>query len=88
MERIVDVTFGSKEAVHRAAKFWQKIPPLKGNFEKFSGVILAPLDNNKIAIRTNEGNARRYEVRPLLNGGWGRYPKAMRWCSWWTMKIR
>jgi hypothetical protein len=63
-DRIVDVTFGSKEAVHRAAELWQKNTPPKGNFERISGVILAPLKNNDIAIRT-EASEQAYEVRPL-----------------------
>ena len=63
-DRIVDVTFGSKEAVRRAAELWEKKTPLKGNFERISGVILAPLHNNEIAIRTDAGEYA-YEVRPL-----------------------
>ncbi len=65
MDRIVDVTFGSKEAVHRAAELWQKKTPLKGNFDRITGVILTPLDKNKIAIRTEGGKEQPYEVRPL-----------------------
>jgi len=63
-DRIVDVTFGSKEAVHRAAELWQKKTPLKGNFDRIVGVILAPLHNNEIAVRTDAGEYA-YEVRPL-----------------------
>ena len=33
-DRIVDVTFGSKEAIHRAAELWQKKTHLKGNFDR------------------------------------------------------
>jgi len=65
LDRIVDVTFGSKEAVHRAAELWQKKTPLKGNFDRITGVIQKPLDNNRIAIRTEEGKEQPYEVRPL-----------------------
>ncbi len=64
-DRIVDVTFGSKEAVHRAAKLWQQKTPLKGNFDRITGTILTPLENNRIAIRTEEGQEQPYEVRPL-----------------------
>jgi hypothetical protein len=63
-DRIVDVTFGSKEAVHRAAELWHKKTPLKGNFDRFPGVIEIPLENNVITIGTDEGK-KRYEVRPL-----------------------
>ena len=33
LDKIVDVTYGSLEAVHRAAELWQKKTPLKGNLE-------------------------------------------------------
>jgi hypothetical protein len=65
MDRIVDVTFGSKEAVHRAAELWQKKTPLKGNFARVTGTILTPLDSNRIAIRTEEGKKQSYDVRLL-----------------------
>jgi translation initiation factor IF-1 len=64
-DRIVDVTFGSKEAVHRAAELWQHKSPLKGNFERITGMVLTPLENNRIAIRTEDSTEQRYEVRPL-----------------------
>lgn len=64
-DRIVDVTFGSREAVHRAAELWKKKTPLKGNFDRINGTILTPLENNRIAIRTEEYAEQRYEVHPL-----------------------
>ncbi|HTL60877.1 MAG TPA: hypothetical protein VL261_04450 [Nitrospira sp.] len=63
-ERIVDVTFGSKEAVRRAAELWEKKTPLKGNFDQMTGVIVTPLQNNTIGIQSDTGE-RVYEVRPL-----------------------
>lgn len=63
-DRIVDVTFDSKEAVRRAAELWDKKTPLKGNFDRVVGVILAPLNNNEITIRTDAADYA-YEVRPL-----------------------
>jgi hypothetical protein len=65
-DTIVDVTFGSQEAVHRAAELWQKKAPLKGNLSQIRGVISKPLDHDTIAIRTQEGNEQPYEVRPLI----------------------
>jgi len=65
MDRIVDVTFGNKEAVHRAAELWQKKTPLKGNFDRVPGMFLTPLDNSRITIRTEEGKKQLYEVRIL-----------------------
>jgi len=64
-DRIVDVTFGNMEAVRRAAELWNKKTALKGNFDRVIGTILEPLENNRIAIRTEEGEEQPYEVRPL-----------------------
>jgi hypothetical protein len=63
--RIVDVTFGSMDAVHRAAALWNKKTPLKGNFARVIGTIHKPLENDRIAIRTEEGEEQPYEVRSL-----------------------
>lgn len=65
LDNIVDVTFESREAVHRAAELWEKKAPLKGNLGRITGVILTPLKNNTIAIRTDAGTEHRYVVRPL-----------------------
>jgi hypothetical protein len=66
MERIVDVTFGGKEAMHQMAELWQKKSPLKGNFDKIAAVILKPLDRNTVVIRTEDGKEQQYEVRPFV----------------------
>ena len=66
LNRIADVTFDSKEAVHHAAELWQKKTPLKGNFSRINVVILKPLEHGTIAVQTEEGNERRYDVRPLV----------------------
>jgi hypothetical protein len=65
LDKIVDVTFGSKEAVHRAAELWAKKTPLKGNFERINGVIVAPLSNDRITIQSADGTDRLYEVHPF-----------------------
>jgi hypothetical protein len=66
LDKIVDVTFGSKEAVHRAAELWQKKSPLKGNLVQVAGTVLRPLEDNTIVIRTEDGTEHSYEVRPLI----------------------
>ena len=66
LDKIVDVVFGNKEAVHRAAELWQKKTPLKGNLSQIRGVISKPLDHDTIAIRTEDGNEQPYQVRPLI----------------------
>ena len=72
---IVDVTFGSKEAVHRAAELSQQKSPLKGNLSQVRGVILKPLKDNTILIRTEAGNEHLYEVRPLTRSRLGTLSK-------------
>lgn len=66
LDKIVDVTFGSNEAVHRAAELGQQKSPLKGNLSRVAGVVLKPLDNNTITIRTENDKEQSYEVRPLI----------------------
>lgn len=66
LDKIVDVTYGSMDAVHRAAELWQKKTPLKGNLSRIQGVIVKPLDNNKVSVHTEEGTVQQYEVRPFI----------------------
>ena len=66
LDKIVDVTMGSVESVHRAAELGQQKSPLKGNLRQVVGVILKPLADNAISIRTEDGKAHTYEVRPLI----------------------
>lgn len=66
LDRIVDATFESKEAVQRAAALWQKMTPLKGNFRHINVVVLKPLDHDVIAVRTEDGKEHKYQVRPLV----------------------
>ncbi len=66
LDKIVDVTFGSKEAVQRAAELGQRKSPLKGNLNRVVGVIVTPLAHNRIVIRTETGKEHSYEVRPLI----------------------
>lgn len=66
LDKIADVTMGSVESVHRAAELGQKKSPLKGNLGQVPGVILKPLQDNTIVIRTEDGKEHSYEVRPLV----------------------
>ncbi|MER3425230.1 MAG: hypothetical protein C4293_20390, partial [Nitrospiraceae bacterium] len=66
---IADVTFGSKEAVDRAAKLWQKKTPIKGAYRRIEGTVSQALTQDRITIRTAEGEERPYEVRPLAKAG-------------------
>jgi len=66
LDKIVDVTMGSVESVHRAAELGQQKSPLKGNLGRVSGVILKPLKDNTIVIRTEDGKEHSYQVRSLI----------------------
>lgn len=66
LDKIVDVTMGSVESVHRAAELGQQKSPLKGNLSQVAGVILTPLKDNTIVIRSEDGNEHSYEVRSLI----------------------
>jgi hypothetical protein len=66
LDRIVDVTYGSLEAVHRAGELWKKKTPLKGNMRRVAGVIQKPMGDHTIVIRTEDGHDEQYDVRPLI----------------------
>ena len=66
LDKIVDVTMGSIESVHRAAKLGQQKSPLKGNLNRIVGVVLKPLADNTISIRTDDGKEHSYQVHPLI----------------------
>ena len=40
--------------------------PLKGNLSRIVGVVLKPLHDNSLTIRTDGGQEQRYEIRPLI----------------------
>jgi hypothetical protein len=66
LDKIVDVTMESVESVRRAAQLGQQKSPLKGNLSQVAGVILKPLKDNTIVIRTEDGNEQSYQVRSLI----------------------
>jgi len=66
LDKVVDVTYANKEAVQHEKELGHKMSPLKGNLAQVEGVILTPLKNNTIVIRTKDGKEHSYEVRPLI----------------------
>ena len=66
LDKIVDVTMGTTDSVHRSAELGQRKSPLKGNLSQIAGVIVTPLKNNTIVIRTEDGKDHAYEARPLI----------------------
>jgi len=63
--KIVDVNFGSKEAVNQAGDTKGKKSPLKGNQRRVVGTVVSPLADNQITIRTDDGKEQPYQVRSL-----------------------
>ncbi len=57
---------GTTESIHRSAELGQQKSPLKGNLSQIAGVIVTPLKNNTIVIRTEDGKEHAYEARPLI----------------------
>ena len=66
LDKIVDVTFGSKEAAARSSEQSLKMSPIKGNLAQVRGKIVKPLHDNRIVIQTQDGKEQSYEVRPLI----------------------
>lgn len=66
LDKIVDVTMETTESVHRSAERGQQKSPLKGNLQQIAGVVVQPLKNNAISIRTQDGKEHVYEARPLI----------------------
>ncbi|MGH7183699.1 MAG: hypothetical protein ACREJN_17220 [Nitrospiraceae bacterium] len=75
LDKIVDVTMGSVESVNQARELGQQKSPLKGNLSQVKGVIIKPLENNSVTIRTEAGSERSYEVRPLTQARLGALSK-------------
>lgn len=66
LDKIVDVSMGTKESVQRSAELGQHKSPLKGNLNQIAGVIVKPLKDNTVVIRTEDGKDQAYKVRPLV----------------------
>jgi hypothetical protein len=54
------------ESAHRAAELGQKKSPFKSTLNQVEGVILKPLEDNIIVIRTENGKEHSYEVCPII----------------------
>jgi hypothetical protein len=67
LDKIVDVSLGTADAVHHAAEVGQQKSPLKGNLRQVMGVIATPLKGSTIVIRTPDGKEQSYEARPLIH---------------------
>ena len=62
--KIVDVNFASKEAAERAAQMPEQKSSLKGAQQRILGTVVNPLHENRITLRTLDGQEQDFEVRP------------------------
>lgn len=65
--KVVDVTFGSKEAVDQAAQEYQQMSNPKAPHRQINGMVFDPLDNAKITIETSAGTKWTYPARPFVH---------------------
>ncbi len=63
---IIDVTFGSEDAVEQASHEYTRMSQPKSAHTRIDDVVFESLANNTITIETAVGKKRTYQVRPLL----------------------
>jgi hypothetical protein len=63
---IIDVTFGSEDAVEQASHEYTRMSQPKSAHTRIDDVVFESLANNTITIETADGKKRTYQVRPLL----------------------
>jgi len=63
--KIVDATFGSQEALARAAERWRGSPPM-GVDREVAGTILEPKSAKGVTIQTADGTRQTFEFRPFV----------------------
>jgi hypothetical protein len=66
LDKIVDVTLGSGDKAGQAAAPGHNKSLIKGNLRQVAGVITQPLENDTVAIRTEDGKEQSFKVRPLI----------------------
>ncbi|HSC57853.1 MAG TPA: hypothetical protein VLC51_11660 [Nitrospira sp.] len=64
--KIVDVTFGSADAVTQASQEYQRMSNPTAPHSRIEGMVLDPTAENAITIETSDGKTRTYPVRPFL----------------------
>jgi translation initiation factor IF-1 len=72
---IVDVNFASKEAAERAGQMPEEKSPIKHAQQRILGTVVNPLHENRITIRTREGQEQDFEVRASMRKRIGALPK-------------
>ncbi|WP_447985213.1 hypothetical protein [Nitrospira sp. Nam74] len=64
--KIVDVNFANKEATEQAGKMFDEKSSPKGAQQRVLGTVMKPMQENRITIRTRDGQEQPFEVRPLM----------------------
>ena len=64
--KIVDVNFANKEATEQAGKMFGEKSSPKGAQQRVLGTVMKPMQENRITIRTRDGQEQPFEVRPLM----------------------
>jgi hypothetical protein len=64
--KIVDVTYGSEDAVNQTSNEYQRMSNPKSAHTRIDGVLFDSFENDTITIETSGGKKWMYHVRPLL----------------------
>lgn len=64
--QIADVGFSNLQAVKDAERQPDRKSPIKGAHRQVDGTVTAPLESNRITIRTGSGSENPYEVREMV----------------------
>jgi hypothetical protein len=64
-KKIVDVTFGSEQALRQAMQGWRGSPP-KGVDREITGTFVESGPSNQVTIRTSDGAQQTFEAHPFL----------------------
>lgn len=72
--KIVDATFGSREALTRAAEQWRGSPPM-GVDREVTGTLLKPKSAKGVTIQAADGTQQTYEVRSFIVNELSKIPK-------------
>lgn len=71
--KIVDATFGSREALTRAAEQWRGSPPM-GVDREMTGAMLQPTSAKEVTIRMADGTQHTFAVWPFVEGALSKIP--------------
>jgi hypothetical protein len=64
-KKIVDVTFGSEQALQQTMQGWRGSPP-KGVDRQIAGILVKTGPQNQVTIRASDGTQQTFEARPFL----------------------